>query len=379
MHSSVARFKVAASRMVLICGIAAISLALAASPAPKPTAAPALAPTIVTTPAQNGAVIVALASQTSHATIYYTVDGTTPTTSSQIYEAPFLVAGNLTVKAIALSPGSSISVATSRTFALNIPVGTLVWSDEFSNTTGAGAQPDPRVWSYNVGNKGSGNNELETYCAWSSSVAPCSASKPNVYVGTDGYLHIIARQPSAGVYTSARLKSSGLFSLRYGRVEFRAKLPEAQGLWPAAWLLGNNAATIHWPACGEMDVLERVNAARKPDWNEGSVHGQGFIGDRLGARFYFPGGQTAAEWHTYGMIWKKKSIAYYVDDPARPYVTYTPASLAGMDGATWPFDAGQSAFLILNLAVGGDWPGPPNATTPFPAEMLVDYVRVYTD
>lgn len=340
----------------------------------------AAAPTISTTAAQNGAVIVALATTTSGATIRYTVDGSVPATTSQIYEAPFLVASNLTVKAIAEAGSGTASSVTSQSFAPNIPSGTLVWSDEFSNSTGAKAQPDPKTWTYDTGNSGFGNHELENYCAWGSNTAPCSTASPSTYVGTDGYLHIEAQQLSPGAYTSARMKTQGLFSLQYGRVEFRALVPEAQGFWPAAWLLGNNITTANWPACGEMDVLERVNAAKTPDWNEGSVHGIGFTGDAgLGTIFNYPSGETAAQWHTYGMIWTKGSVAYYVDDPAKPYVTYTTANMAALQGAVWPFDDGQSSFLILNLAIGGDWPGAPNATTPFPAEMLVDYVRVYTN
>lgn len=341
------------------------------------------APTISSTPAQNGAVIVSLSSATSGAVIFYTVDGSTPTPSSQQYQAPFLVSSNLTVSAIAISGASTVltpSKVTSQSFTPNIPSGTLVWSDEFSNSTGAIAQPDPAVWTYDTGTDCCGNNELEDYCAWGSSTSPCSTANPNEYVGTDGYLHIEAQQPSPGVYTSARLKTQGLFSFQYGRFEVRAMVPEAQGFWPAAWLLGNNIASVNWPACGEQDVLERVNAAATPDWNSGSIHGTGFTGGTgLGTLYYFSGGQTAAQWHTYGMIWSPGSVAYYVDDPTHPYVTYTTSSLSGLSGAVWPFDAGQSNFILLNLAIGGDWPGSPNSSTPFPSEMLVDYVRVYTN
>ena len=340
----------------------------------------AATPTITTTAAQNGAVVVSLASATSGATIYYTVDGSTPSTSSQQYQAPFLLASNLTVKAIATASGHAASGVASQSFTPNIPSGTLVWSDEFTNSTGANAQPNPLVWTYDTGNSGFGNNELEDYCAWGSSASPCNTANPNAYVGTDGYLHIVAQQPSAGVYTSARLKTQGLFSFQYGRFEVRAQVPEAQGFWPAAWLMGNNIATVNWPACGEMDVLERVNAATTPDWNEGSIHGTGFTGGTgLGTVFNFPSGLTAAGWHNYGMIWSPGSVAYYVDNPAQPYVTYTTSNLTGLAGAAWPFDAGQSNFILLNLAVGGDWPGSPNASTPFPSQMLVDYVRVYTN
>ena len=340
----------------------------------RPTAAPAVS----TRAAQNNAVIVSLSSTTAGATIYYTVDRSTPSASSPQYQAPFLVASNLTLNAIAIAAGTS-STVTSQAFSANIPSGTLVWSDEFSNFTGGNAQPDPTIWTYETGNSGFGNNELETYCSWGSSKSPCSTTNPSEFIGTDGYLHIVAQQPSTGVYTSARLKTQGLFSFQYGRLEVRAWVPEAQGFWPAAWLLGNNIATVNWPASGEQDVLERMNAAGTPDWNEGSVHGTGFTGTSLGARYNFPGSQTAAEWHTYGMIWSPKSVKYYVDDPTQLYATFTPASLNGLSGAVWPFDSGQSNFIILNLAIGGNWPGPPNAATPFPSEMLVDYVRVYTN
>ncbi len=341
-------------------------------------AAPAATPIISTAAAQNGAVVITLSTTTSNATVYYTTDESTPTTSSPVYRAPFLVASDLTVKAIAEVSGGAASAVASERFAPHIPSGTLVWSDEFGNSSSANAQPNPAVWNYDTGASGWGNGEREDYCGWSSSASPCSTANPNAYVGSDGYLHIVAEEPAAGMYTSARLKTEGLFSFQYGRIEFRAKVPEAQGLWPAAWLLGNSEATGGWPACGEMDVLERVNAAPTPDWNEGSIHGTGFIGGNLGTRFAFPSGESASDWHTYGMIWSKGSVAYYVDDPTRPYVTYTPSSVAGLTGSVWPFDSGAN-YIILNLAVGGSWPGNPNARTPFPSQMLVDYVRIYTN
>lgn len=359
----------------LLCGCGGSSAARSTSGPPALASVPAIA----ATQSQNGAAVVTL-SGAPGATIYYTVDGSTPTAQSQIYQAPFLVAANLTVKAIEQQGTGVPSAVATQTFTLNIPSGTLVWSDEFANNTGANAQPNPQVWTYDNGNSGFGNHELENYCAWGSATTPCSTASPSAYVGTDGYLHIVAQQLSPGIYTSARLKSQGLFSVQYGRIEFRALVPEAQGFWPAAWLLGNNIVTVDWPACGEQDVLERVNAAKAPDWNEGSVHGVGFTGNNgLGTVFNFAAGQTAAQWHTYGMIWKPGSVAYYVDDPAHPYVTYTTADMNKLPGSVWPFDSGQSNFIILNLAIGGDWPGSPNASTPFPAEMLVDYVRIYTN
>ena len=335
-------------------------------------------PTITATAALNGAQVVTLTSPIPSATIYYTEDGSTPTTASIVYEAPFLITSSVTVKAIVTASGFNTSLPANQNFTINLASGTLVWSDEFSNSMSVNAQPDPLTWTYDTGSNGWGNNELENYCAWGSNAAPCNASAPNAYVGTDGTLHIVAEQPSAGVYTSARMKSQGLFSFQYGRVEARIEVPEQQGLGPAFWMLGNNVATVNWPASGEMDITERVDAATNPDYNKGSVHGTGFTGDNIGTNYNFPAGETAAGWHTYGMIWKPGSVAYYVDDPTHPYATFTPASISSLSGAVWPFDSGPS-FLILNLAVGGNWPGVPGATTMFPTQIAVDYLRIYTN
>jgi len=334
------------------------------------------APSISTTDALADAKIVSLSDATSGATIYYTLDDSTPTTSSLIYEAPFLVASNLTVKAMAEAPGYAASSVISQSFKPNLSSGTLVWSDEFSNTSSSNGQPDAATWTYDTG-LGSvccGNNELENYCAWDSSTAPCDSADPNAYIDTTGILHIVARNPSAAVYTSARLKSQGLFSFQYGRIEARMKLPESQGMWPAFWLLGNSIATVNWPACGELDVMEHINGSNPQnegfDWTQGSIHGTNLNGGTQ----YHPAGFSAAAWHTYGMIWSKGKIQYYVDSPTNVYATFTPATQSG----TWPFDSGPE-FILLNLAVGGDWPGSPDATTVFPSEIQVDYVRLYTN
>ena len=372
-----------------LCGCSSGASGSSATPPQTQTAAPAIS-SFTNASLQNGAVMVNLGATTSGSLIYYTVDGSTPTTSSTRYTAPFLVASNLTVKAIAQAASDSVSNVTSQSFTLNIPPGTLVWSDEFANSTGANAQPNPSTWMYLTG--GDSNASVDIHCAYGSNAPPCSMTAPNSYVGTDGYLHIIAQQPSAGVYTSARMETQGLFSFQYGRLEGRIWVPEGQGIWPAFWLLGNNVATVSWPACGEMDVMERINAAGPPpagtqsnplagttDWNEGSIHGTGFTGGNIGLTYDFTGGQIAAGWHTYGMIKTANSIAYYVDDPAHPYATFTPSSITGLSGSVWPFDNGQGNYIILNIAIGGSWPGAPNASTVFPSEMLVDYVRVYSN
>jgi len=333
---------------------------------------PAATPAITASPAQNGAQIVSISDSTPGAIVYYTLDGSTPTTSSPIYQAPFLVAANLTVKAIASAPANAPSSVTAKAFSANIPSGAMVWSEEFPYTSGG--QPNPQTWTYDTGNSGFGNHEQETYCAWNSNEAPCSSSVPSASVGNDGLLHIIARQISAGVYTSARLKSQGLFSFMYGRIEARIKLPESQGIWPAFWMLGNNITTIDWPACGELDIMEHIDGSNPGnkgyDWVQSSVHGKGLDG---GTPFH-TAGFSAADWHTYGMIWRKGEVQFYIDDPEHPYETFTSDKMAG----TWPFDQGPQ-FILLNLAVGGDWPGNVDSTTMFPSEMLVDYVRIYAN
>jgi beta-glucanase (GH16 family) len=351
---------------------------------------PPAAPTVSTTAAQNGAVIVSLASTTSGAIIFYTLDGTTPTASSPQYQAPFLVASNLTVSAIAAAAGKT-STVTSQAFSPSIPSNTLVWSDEFTSSSSTPAQPNPAVWTYDTGTDCCGNNELETYCAWGSNTAPCSTTSPSesvaAYTGTDGVLTILGQNPSGTTYTSARLKTQGLFSFMYGRIEAKMQLPESDGMWPAFWMLGNNIATINWPACGELDIMEHIDGSNPPpyqggtppgyDWIAGSVHG-GTSGNEInGSQTYTTSGFSAAAWHTYGMIWSKGQIQYYVDNMSNIYATFTPTN-SNFNSSTWPFDQGPQ-FIILNLAIGGDWPGPPDDTTQWPSQMLVDYVRIYTN
>ena len=261
-------------------------------------------PSFSTTAAQNGAVILTISSTTGGTKVQYTIDGSTPTTSAPTYHTPMLISSDLTLKAIASFPGTPSSSVATWTPSTPVTPGALVWSDEFTNTTGANAQPNPAVWTYDTGGGGWGNSELEDYCGWNSLDSPCDPTNPNVYVGRDGYLNIVAEQPSSGVYTSARMKSQGLFSILFGRVEARIRVPEAQGFWPAFWMLGNNIVSDQWPACGELDIQERVNAALHPDWNEASIHGTGFTGQNLGTRYFFLTGQTAAAWHTYGVIWR---------------------------------------------------------------------------
>jgi beta-glucanase (GH16 family) len=362
--------------VTLFVAYTAGAIAQAASPT-APTA-PA-SPSITTAAALNHAVIVSIAGGTPGATIYYTTDGATPTAQSPRYLAPFLVASNLTIKAVAISDGKPGAESTQK-FAAVIPPGTLVWSDEFNDATDSVQQPNPDIWSYDTGHSGFGNREFEHYCAWSDVTTPCDPAHPNLYVAPDGYLHIVARQPTPGTYTSARLKTEGRLSFGYGtgtiRIEARMKLPEGQGTWPAFWTLGSNIATDKWPACGEQDIMEHINAPT-PDWIAGSLHGT--HGDTTQHYPTPPDPKfSAADWHTYGMLWSKAKISFYVDSPENIYTTVTPAAF-NQPGAVWPFDSGNSVFLLLNLAIGGNWPKAPDATTKFPAEMLIDYVRIYAN
>lgn len=377
LRSGIGTFSAARSRiLVLLCVAAAMgcSGSSANTGGGGGGATQTATPAIANTAAQGGAQIVTLSDTTPGATIYFTLDGSTPTVSSPQYFAPLLIASNETLQAVGLASGDTLSQVATQAFSPNIASGTLVWSDEFSNSTSNNAQPNPSTWTYDSGAGGWGNQELEIYCAWGSSTSPCSTANPNAYVGTDGYLHIVAQQPSAGVYTSARLKTEGLFSFMYGRIEARMQIPEGQGLWPAFWLLGSNIATVNWPACGEQDIMEHINAP-VPDWVAGSLHGTNL---NLTQDYPATAGQTfsASDWHAYGMIWTKGQIQYYVDSPSNVYATYTPSS---QSSGTWPFDTGSGAFIILNLAVGGNWPGSPNGATPFPSQLLVDYVRIYTN
>jgi beta-glucanase (GH16 family) len=358
------------------------------TPPPPPPPAVAAAPTITasaTNGAQNGAMIVSMASTTAGAKIYYTTDGSTPTASSTPYLAPFLMTSSATVNAIAEASGDTNSSVTSQPVTANVASGSIAWSDEFTNTGTTNAQPNPSTWTYDVGLDCCGNNEQETYCAWGSNTAPCSSSTPNAYIAPGGGLNIVAMQPTANVttYTSARLKSEGLFSFQYGRIEAKLMIPESQGMWPAFWLLGNSITTISWPACGEADVMEHIDGANTPfggpgtgalpgyDWTQSSIHGTNLNGGVP----YTTGSFSAAQWHTYGMIWTKGQVQYYVDNPNNVYETF---STTTPGTGTWPFDQGPM-FIILNLAVGGDWPGSPNSSTTFPSTYQVGYVRIYAN
>jgi beta-glucanase (GH16 family) len=244
---------------------------------------------------------------------------------------------------------------------------TLVWSDEFNGADGSA--PDASRWAYDTGGKGWGNNELECY----------THRVQNAQI-QGGHLVITAQREnitcSDGVsskYTSARLKTQGLFSQAYGRFEARIKIPKGQGMWPALWMLGNNITTAGWPACGEIDIME--NIGKEPGTVHGSLHGPSTTSPTSDATstFALPAGQNLADaFHLYAVEWEPGVVRFYVD--TNLYATFTPSRWPA--GGSWVFD--HPFFLLLNVAVGGNWPGSPDSTTVFPQQMLVDYVRVYT-
>jgi beta-glucanase (GH16 family) len=241
----------------------------------------------------------------------------------------------------------------------------LVWSDEFSGPDGSA--PDETKWAIQTGGGGWGNNELESYTARPENVQVSGgnlviAAVKEDYTGADG----IARH-----YTSARLQTKGLFSQSYGRFEARIKIPKGQGMWPAFWMLGNNIDTVPWPGCGENDIME--NIGKEPSIVYASLHAGGYTGGEVSAPYTLPNAQSFGDdFHIFATEWELQVIRFYVD--GNLLATYTPASTPS--GSAWPFD-GQPFFMLLNLAVGGDWPGSPDGTTQFPQQMLVDYVRVY--
>ncbi len=236
----------------------------------------------------------------------------------------------------------------------------LLWSDEFNQPDGS--RPDPATWTFNTGGNGWGNNELEFY-----------TDRTNNARVENGNLVIEARREEIGrrQYTSARLLTQGRRSWTYGRFEARVKIPSGQGIWPAFWMMGTNIATKGWPACGEIDIME--NIGKEPALIHGTIHGPGYSGGKgVGGPASLPtNAKLSDDFHVFAVECETNSIRWLLD--GRQYFSVTPASLP--PNTRWVFDTPK--FLLLNLAVGGAWPGNPDTTTEFPQLMLIDYVRVY--
>lgn len=253
-----------------------------------------------------------------------------------------------------------------------VPATTLLWSDEFDGS--AGSAPNAANWGYDTGAGGWGNGEVQTYCAFGSSAAPCDAKVPNAYLDGAGHLVLNAVQ-AGGKWTSARLLTKGKQSFQYGRIEARMKLPVAAGFWPAFWMLGADIDTVPWPGAGEQDIMEWVQKYGATT-SSSTVHGPGYSGaGGIGSQFTFPAsGQVDDGFHTYGVIWSQDKLQFYRDDPSAPFFTLTPANLPA--GTKWVYN--KPYFLLLNFAIGGGgFPGMTDATTPASGMVLVDWVRVY--
>lgn len=239
------------------------------------------------------------------------------------------------------------------------PAGRLVWSDEF--TGAAGTAPDPSKWTYDIGTDwGNGQLEYDT------------DRTDNVSLDGLGHLAITARRENyqGQPYTSGRINTRGRFGQTRGRFEARLQMPVGRGLWPAFWLLGSDVSTAGWPACGEIDVMEYRGQERAIV--HGSLHGPGYSGGgALTRSFTLANGGFNDGFHVFAVVWGTNSIAYEVDGVT--YQTLTPTNLPR--NARWVFD--HPFNIILNLAVGGNYVGNPDANTLFPQSLLVDYVRVY--
>lgn len=230
----------------------------------------------------------------------------------------------------------------------------LVWSDEFD-----GPNINLNNWTYDVGGDGWGNNEYQWYT---------DGSYDNARI-ENGMLVIEAREERVRSrnYTSARLKTQGLQSFTYGRIEARIKVPYGQGIWPAFWSLGANFNEVGWPNSGEIDIMEHIG--REPYNVYGTVHGPGYSGaDSVGNGITLANPVTD-DFHVFAIEWEPGEIRWYMDGLL--YHTVTPDTVPG----EWVFE--HDFFLILNVAVGGYWPGYPDETTIFPQKMYVDYVRVW--
>lgn len=234
----------------------------------------------------------------------------------------------------------------------------LVWSDEFEGDSGTALNAAKWTYDLGTGQNGWGNNELQTY-----------TNKPeNVSLDGKGHLAINALKDGSGKYTSARVKTEGLFAHQYGRIEARIKTPTGSGIWPAFWMLGTNIKTVGWPQCGEIDIMEQNG--KFSNITHGSLHGPGYSGGQAVTKPYgLQNNRFDTDFNVYAVEWGESYVDFFVNDYL--FARFTPADAPG----AWVYN--QPFYLILNVAVGGNFVGPPNNNTPFPGSMVVDYVRAY--
>jgi beta-glucanase (GH16 family) len=240
---------------------------------------------------------------------------------------------------------------------LSYPGYTLIWNDEFSGTS-----LDLNTWNQETGNGsgGWGNNELEYY----------TNSPKNIFV-SNGNLIIEARKESISGfnYSSGRMTTQNKKSFTFGRIDIRAKLPGGKGIWPALWMLGNDINTAGWPACGESDIMELLG--QEPNKAYGTLHFGSSTGHgQKGTNYSLSSGNFSDQFHVFSMEWKQNEVKLYIDNNL--YLTVNDTDVVPYN---YPFNS--PFFFIFNVAVGGNWPGNPDATTPFPQRMIVDYIRVF--
>ncbi len=241
------------------------------------------------------------------------------------------------------------------------PNWTLVWSDEFDGPNGS--PPDPQKWSYDIGAGGWGNEELEYYT---------DSTKNSFQENGNLIIRALEEKYKGSRYTSARLVTKAKFEQTYGKFEARIKIPGGKGVWPAFWLLGSDydPAKKNWPQCGEIDIMENIGT--EPSIVHASMHGPGYSDETAFTKKYtLPGDQKfLSDYHVFAVEWEPNEVRYYVD--GNNYYTVKKAEV--LSKGEWVFD--KPFYIILNVAVGGDWPGSPEETA-FPQNLYVDYVRVY--
>ena len=249
-----------------------------------------------------------------------------------------------------------------------LPGWKLVWNDEFDLPDGSAV--DSTKWTQETGNSGWSNNRERQYYTPGTANAAIQGGALVITAQSQG-ASAFTCQYGTCQYTSARMNTSGKFQQQYGRFEARIKLPTGKGIWPAFWMLGNNIGSVGWPKCGEVDIMENIGST--PATNYGSLHGPGYSGAKpLTGKYTLPGGGTLADdFHIYAVEWAANVVKFYFDGVN--YETRTPADVPA--GDVWVYD--HPFFVILNLAVGGTFPGDPDGTTTFPQKLTVDYVRVY--
>jgi beta-glucanase (GH16 family) len=236
----------------------------------------------------------------------------------------------------------------------------LTWSDEFDGV--AGVLPDAKKWTYDIGNGGWGNQELQYY-----------TNRPeNVSLDGAGNLVITAKSESynGSQFTSARIKTQGLFTQEYGRFEARLKTPYGPGIWPAFWMLGANNQTVVWPQCGEIDIMELKG--HQPSILHGTIHGPGYSGgSAITDTYALENNRFDKDFHIFAIEWDVDKIDFFVDGYLYQRITKDVVAAKG----DWVYD--HPFYMILNIAVGGTFAGFPTSETPFPQKMTIDYVRVY--